>query len=375
MDEFSDRLKRARRHVDVAIDDAALTVAWDRLKARQRRRAIGRGATGFLATAATILLAWRLTSVAPESVAVTPGPTATAPDLRLPDGSRVYFLGSDTEVGTSAISSSRVVLTLAAGSARFEVSSRPERTFEVLAAGVSVQVVGTTFDVHRVDGASVEVEVSEGRVRVRSVDGEFLLGPGDHGTFSGREATNDEAPASPDEMSPSASRPLPATMSKRRATREREPTRDAEDWRALAAAGNYDAAWAALERTDDLRADDAGDLLLAADAARLSGHAERAKYLLRTVLESHPDDPRASLAAFTLGRMLLRGRPREAAEAFAASRRLDPASALSQDALAREVEAWHHAGEASRAREAAMDYVSRWPTGARIEAVRAWGGL
>jgi hypothetical protein len=53
-------------------------------------------------------------------------------------------------------------------------------------------------------------------------------------------------------------------------------------------------------------------------------------------------DPRAPLAAFTLGRVLLRelARPREAAAAFAQARALAPRGPFVEDALAREVEAW-----------------------------------
>jgi transmembrane sensor len=119
------------------------------------------------------------------------------------------------------------------------------------------------------------------------------------------------------------------------------------------------------------------ELLLAADVARLGGRPERAVAPLQRILNDHAFDSRAPLAAFTLGRTLLEqlGRPREAAQAFSTARRLDRAGALTQDALAREVESWSRAGEATLARERAGEYLARYPNGRRAGAVRRLGGI
>ena len=103
--------------------------------------------------------------------------------------------------------------------------------------------------------------------------------------------------------------------------------------------------------------------MLAADRARLAGHAEQGAELLRKLLREHPDDPRAPLAAFTLGRLLLTelGRPAEAAAAFAQVRRLSPHGAFAEDALAREVEALGKAGLAADARARADEYQRLYP--------------
>jgi transmembrane sensor len=83
------------------------------------------------------------------------------------------------------------------------------------------------------------------------------------------------------------------------------------------------------------------------------------------------------LAAFTLGRVLLEelGQPNEAAAAFARAEALAPRGALAQDAIAREVEAWSRAGEVSRARARAEEYLRRYPEGRRIRSVRHFGGI
>jgi transmembrane sensor len=121
--------------------------------------------------------------------------------------------------------------------------------------------------------------------------------------------------------------------------------------------------------------DDTADLLLAADAARLSGHPAEAVPYLERILRGHTRDPRAGLAAFTLGRVLLDelGRPREAIDAFARAR--SAGGPLAEDALAREVEAVSRAGDVARCRELALLYHQLYPNGRRAKAVSRFGGL
>src|SRR5262249_52762893 len=110
----------------------------------------------------------------------------------------------------------------------------------------------------------------------------------------------------------------------------------APSWHALAKAGDYDKAYEALHIAGEHTVRDVPDeLLLAADVARLSGHAAQAVDPLRRVARDHRGDPRAALAAFTLGRVLLDslGRPREAADAFADVRALG-GGGLGEEALA-----------------------------------------
>jgi hypothetical protein len=48
---------------------------------------------------------------------------------------------------------------------------------------------------------------------------------------------------------------------------------------------------------------------------------------------------------------------------------------LSQDALAREVEALAKAGQSVAARDRALEYVQSYPEGRRIQSVRRYGGV
>jgi hypothetical protein len=79
-----------------------------------------------------------------------------------------------------------------------------------------------------------------------------------------------------------------------------------------------------------------------------------------------------------MGRLLLDSlrRPREAAAAFADARALARGDGvLAEDALAREVEALHAAGDAAAARARAELYRSLFPHGLRLRMVERYGGL
>jgi transmembrane sensor len=271
----------------------------------------------------------------------------------------------------SEVSADQVLVVLAAGAARFDVEPRPERRFVVRAGDVSVRVVGTSFTVVRED--PVRVSVERGQVLVSWPGGERSLGAGESGQFPpvatppavDMELDFDDpgiSPAPPvrSHAAPAVSVPAPPT------------------WRALASQGQHAEAYQALQREGkDAVRNTPADLMLAADVARLSGHSGQAVGPLQQVVSQHAGDPRAPLAAFTLGRVLLDelGRPGQAAGAFAKARRLAPGGALAQDALAREVESLAKAGQAVAARERALEYVQSYPNGLRIQSVRRYGGL
>jgi transmembrane sensor len=114
--------------------------------------------------------------------------------------------------------------------------------------------------------------------------------------------------------------------------------------------------------------------LLVADIKRLSHHAAEAVAPLRQILRDHASDPRAPLAAFTLGRVLLDelSRPAEAAAAFAQADSLSPRGPLAEDAVARQVEALAKSGDAKGARLIAEQYVERFPHGRKLRSVRRY---
>ncbi|MFY2557157.1 FecR domain-containing protein [Corallococcus terminator] len=275
-------------------------------------------------------------------------------------------------------------LDLERGSMRFSVAPQHGRLVRVSAGEVEVEVVGTAFSVTRGDH-QVSVVVTEGRVRVRAGARETLLAAGEQGTFRVEALVPEvvDAPTAPDEGTteeredggvpaisgaPSvAPAPLPPA---------RKSVRRPATWRAHAEQGDFQTAWSALQR-EGAPDDEPGDLLRAADVARLSGHPEASLAPLRRVLSRFRGDPRASLAAFTLGRVLLDdlGNPRDAAEAFLEAHALAPKGPLAPDALSRAVEAQAQAGDVAAARGTAERFVDEFPQSRRVDAVRKWGRL
>ncbi|MEZ4328564.1 MAG: FecR domain-containing protein [Polyangiales bacterium] len=390
-----------------------------RLHRRRARRARGRrqlAAAGALAcvAAAAALLMWRgaaedaAPAVADGRSDGPPGAVDGAfPDApgthHFADGSRAIPVGAASELTPVLTTDAEVRVRLERGAGSFDVTPNRERRFVVEVGSLQVIVLGTSFGVDR-RGDEAHVHVTRGLVRVRWPSGEALLPAGAEGTFpcvpehateSAEPATlgtegASTATAAPDGRGVGAepqlatnapsepARPGEARLSARPAPEALHGASpggppSARSWRELAQAGDTQAAYRALAAGAPV-ADTVGDQLLAADVARRSGHPASAMPYLRRVWEAHPTDPQAALASFTAGRLLLRsGQPAAAAEAFARARRLAPGGSLSEDALAREAEAWARAGQGERAAQLAREYERRYPSGRRAAEVRALG--
>lgn len=262
------------------------------------------------------------------------------------------------------------------------------KTVRVEAGEVVVEVLGTRFLVERVE-ARVHVVVERGVVRVSSRGVVRTLESGASAWFpeevveAPKVVTPEPGPVpvvpTPEPVEVSESRTEPKLVdAPRRPVKRKEVVKVASaapTWTVLAQSGDFDAAWTAMKTAPAPR-DEPAELLLAADVARLSRHPEEALAPLRRVLEAHAKDPRAPLAAFTLGRVLLDdlGRPKEAAVAFERARLLAPEAPLAEDALAREVEALSRA-QSPEAKARAELFVQRYPSSPRLRAVRHFGGL
>jgi transmembrane sensor len=322
-----------------------------------RRRAIVRTAvavasTGMLAVGGLALVRWQ-SAVPAAAPPVSSARAAANPPAAGGAGELVSVtrLSSDTVLAPLPDRDGRG-FALRAGGARFSVPHDPDRPFVVAAGDVTIEDLGTTFTVRYLTVDRLKIAVEEGRVRVRAggTDTEVPAG-----------ATL-EVPVAPDVEGPR--------------TEQRSAGATASSWRPLAERGQYEEARRALRKAGpNAVRDDTADLLLAADAARLSGHPDEAVPYLARVLHGHARDPRAGLAAFTLGRVLLDelGRPSEAVEAFALAR--SSGGPLAEDALARQVEALSRAGEVTRSRELALLYRRLYPNGRRAKAVSRFGGL
>jgi transmembrane sensor len=343
--------------------------AWNALTRRHNAERSRRGArigTGLLAAAAVFALVLvGLRVFAPG--AARPASSVVAGE----SGVERIELGADTEarldrgarLDTLERSGNRVVVALRAGTARFHVRHEPGRLFRVEVGDVAVEDLGTVFVVEHV-GSSARVTVTEGSVGVTFSEAgrprRITLESGQTGVYA-FSAPKAEASAL---SAPSAD--APAALTNEPPGAASAAPQPSTDWRELARAGKHRRAYELLTPTGfrDVR-DDAGDLLLASDAARLSRHPAESVTLLRKLVARHERDPRAPSAAFTLGWLLMNelGRPREAAAAFAKAEALAPRGNLAEDAVARAVEAWHRAGEEARAKAEVERYGKLYPQG------------
>jgi transmembrane sensor len=348
---------------------------------------------------------------APKSAPQALPPVEAPPSsLHLADGSSARPRASSA-VAVREEGTSRVVVELLQGGAEFAVAPSSQRLFRVAAGGAAVESSGAHFSIDKqrmgeAEGRSlrVTVAVSEGRVRVFWAGQQAVLVAGERVEFQVSERSADFVPAQSLARSPLATmapppRAQPSPRSGLAVTPQRLSTSSSPtvSWRQLARAGDFERAYQqafAAARTGSTpptsqplgqvvlsdvvpASPEPADLLLLADVARMSHHPASAVAPLRRLLDRHREDPRAPLAAFTLGRVLLddMGQAREAAESFRQTQDLDAEGPLSHDALAREVEAWSRAGDLARARERAREYIHRYPSGRRLSAVRRMAEL
>ncbi len=297
----------------------------------------------------------------PRRLARARAEAAFAPDKPLPrlaDGSSIVLDGPSAVLKTLRESNDEVVVELETGGAHFDVARRPSRIFRVQAGPITVQVIGTRFHVRR-DGARTRVAVDRGRVLASWWGGSRELGPGEGGTFP-PEGVDPEAPGAD---APQAIAP--------RVTAEQDPAPAAPASPVPAPARRVaPPSHAAVAASPQV-------LFALADRARAAGRPETAVGHLREIVERYPHDPHAPMAAFTEGRVLLEalGRPRQAAAAFERARALAKAGPLAEDALARQVEALHDAGDDAAAHQQAVRYRELYPHGHRLSTVTRFGGL
>jgi transmembrane sensor len=307
---------------------------------RRRRRAVARAGAGAMAIALLLAGGFVLARLyrAPDAMTMAQNERV----LRFEDGS-LATLNDAASVTRTSNEPDRTVVEIVKGGARFEVTRNPTRVFRVEAGRVAVEVLGTKFSVDRLDGKA-RVSVQSGRVRVIAPSGTVELAGGESGEYE------DPPVVAADE--PDENVPTPGAKPARKGPR---------------ASGTANA-------------NDSAQLFAEADVARMSRHPADAVEPLKQIIQRYPADLRTPMAAFQLGLVYLDlGRPADAAPAFATSQklaeRLSPNSSLAEDALAREVEAWYRGHHLSQAKQAAREYVARYPRGQRLAAVKKFGGI
>lgn len=369
IENLEKQLESARAHIRTPISDARVRWLQGRIESRLARRKWARPALGLAAVTCASLLVWFLWSPEPQPPVAdardnTPSSSESSRQrtIAFVDGSAIS-LDDESVVTTLTVTEALIEVELEQGRANFQVTPNPQRTFIVHAGSARVSVLGTTFTMTFAED-SLTVEVEEGTVRVESRESDETL------TTNQRTQVSAAAAAEGGEThrlgDPEQEIVIPPEVPAAEVANAEEPSAEEPSAEEPSAEEPPPSHEASLE-----------DLLAAADSARLSGDAQRAARILRRGLRRYPSDPSASLASFTLGRLLLGqlGQPSAAARAFAEARRLAPTGALFEDCMAREVEALSRAGEDARARALAEQYVVRFPNGRRTNLVRRYGGL
>ncbi len=278
--------------------------------------------------------------------------TPTSAPWLLADGSAVT-LAEGAHVALARADGTAVRVLHTRGRARYDVTRRAHRSFEVVTPEATVRVRGTSFDVEAL-GAATEVRVHEGRVEVDDGARRVLLGAGEQLRVT-RAAPRPVASVAP-AGGAGASRPEPPASS----AVVTEPAR-------VVNASPVSVAEPALARTDVEPARpqnlDREALLAQADAARAQGALDIAARLYREAEALGTSDDRAEVAILLARIEARRGHPERAVRAYQRCLRHAPQGPHAQDALAGAALAWAESGEMVRAREAAADYLARWPAG------------
>ena len=260
-------------------------------------------------------------------------------------------------------------LLLGEGRARFDVHPGGPRRWSIEAGLATVEVVGTRFTVTRTPG-EVVIEVEHGIVLVRGerVPDRVQRLTGGQRLVS-RTGTRYRPPRRRRPLFPTPSRPDDRTREA-----PAEPT-----WHALADKGSYAEAYDTLGAKGieaQVSRANLEQLLALADVARLSGHPGDAVQPLRRIVAEYASDPRAALAAFTLGRLHLDelGSPATAVRDFREAIGLKLANALLEDAYLRWIEAAAKAGDSAEVRNAYDRYRARFPNSTRQGTAERWAG-
>jgi transmembrane sensor len=388
-----------RRVLQTEVDETTLGRVWRGIQRRRaeklRQRASVRWGAALVAAAAVIVgvfvglrrAGFENAGVAGRTLQLAGGgevesivaPAASPRTVAFSDSSRID-LSPGARIEPLENGGTWFSVLLAKGRATFDVHPGGPRRWTVECGLLTVEVVGTRFTVERTP-EHARVDVERGVVLVRGDrvrDHVQRLAAGDslevEVASSEEPGTASSARAGEVDALPPAPKKLPSAAAPRAAGL---PPDGPVSWRTLAQRGDHARAYAELgsqgiaTATQSASAD---DLLALADVARLSGHPADAVAPLSRVVSEHGSDPRASLAAFTLGRVHLDAlsQPSAAAGAFERAIALGLPQSLEGDAYARLVEARARAGDAAGAQAAASEYQRRFPTGDRLNEVRKW---
>lgn len=329
--------------------------------------------------------------------------------IRFSDGTRVS-LWPEGRGRVTRLSATGADLVLERGRASLDVVRRPGNHWQVSTGPFVVQVTGTRFLVEWYpEKDAFALELYEGHVRLLGCafgdgqdinSGERVEASCSHREFrvsALAEKTRDARPTTLPQ--PVRDEPLPAPSAGKGALQARVPGDDPDhklpsgspvserqgppqhpSWSRLARHGRfadaYDAAVASGFEAECANRS-AEDLLLLGDAARLTGHLDRARQAYDATRNRFAGTSSAALAAFQMGRAELdqRGDYASAERWLNAYLAEEPSGTLVAPAMGRLMEAEARLGRADLARTIAQRYLDRFPNGAHGGAARRLLGL
>lgn len=283
--------------------------------------------------------------------------------VELEDGSRLS-LEARTRVAVEESSDKAVVLRLSQGRVHCDVAPNRSRPFAVLTHGVRVLVTGTRFSVEVSDGGRVNVQVESGTVEVTPPGSREArqLSAGEAWSLD-TEVTRLRAESPAEALTAEASEHEPERLETGTDVPQAPETNDG----ATLAQRSRPQQPAATEG----RAPDARQLLEQGTTARRAGDAQQAAQYYERLLQLHPSDPRAGLAAFELGRLRMDrlGNLQGAVNALRQAVTLAPGSGFREDAMARLVQAYAAMGSVGPCRQARRAYLEAFPSGVHAASV------
>lgn len=272
--------------------------------------------------------------------------------VALADGSRID-LEPVSRVIVREGSARSVRLDVHKGGARFDVPHVAGRSFDVLAGGVKIRVVGTRFTVSVAGapaGKRVTVSVQEGVIEAESAGEKTRVRAGE--TWSTVQAEPRAVPPAP---------PVPRGGPTAAPSAEPAEPQVVEQSTPMVVTSRPAAGPKSAQ-----------ELFEKGNVARQSGDAAGAASAYADLLRYHPSDARVGLAAFELGRLKmdqlgdLRGAVANLQRAVSSA----SGSAFREDALARLVRAHDTMGDTVRCERAQATYLSNYPSGVHAGTVR-----